>query len=129
MQKLILDATVKAPRVHFDPVSGILEISGKSIPENAHDLYQPLLAWLEQYLNKPAEATTFIFKLSYFNSSSTEYILEMMKRLECIYQKGEKVSVKWYHDQDDEDMEQVGADFKMMLQLPIEMIVNEEEEE
>jgi hypothetical protein len=128
MQKLTIDATVKAPKVHFDNVSGILEISGKSIPENAHDLYQPMLVWLDKYLKEPASNTTFIFKLSYFNSSSTEYILEMMKRLESLHNRGFNVSVKWFHDQDDEDMEQVGADFRMMLHLPIEMVVNEEED-
>lgn len=129
MQTLIIEPSAKSPKVNFDQHTGVLELFGKSIPENAHDLYMPLLQWLDEYVQIPAANTIFLFKLSYFNSSSTEYILEIMKRLESMHSKGHRVEVKWFHDQDDEDMEQVGADFRMMLQLPIDMVVNEDDED
>ncbi|SDK44432.1 protein of unknown function [Catalinimonas alkaloidigena] len=127
MQELILQPTVKSPRVHFDPVTGKLEISGKSIPENSYNLYRPLIEWVEDYVAQPAARTELIFKLTYFNSSSAEYILELMKKLESLHLKGSPVEVRWFYDEEDEDMEQIGEDFKAILRLPIHMVVSEED--
>jgi hypothetical protein len=128
MQNLILNANNKSPNVIFDQERGYLEISGKSIPENSYDLYKPLLDWVDDYTNNPADKTTFVFRLTYFNSSSAEYILDIMKKLELLYLKGANVEIKWYYDAEDEDMEQIGEDFKAILKIPIEMLETEEED-
>lgn len=126
MQKLILHPTIKSPSVNFDPGTGTLMLVGKSIPENSYELYAPLLEWVDEYIKNPAEETNFIFKLTYFNSSSTEYILDIMKKLDHLNKSSGKVNVQWYYSEEDEDMEQVGEDFKMMLSLPIEMVATTE---
>lgn len=128
MQNLILNASNKSPKVIFDHQKGYLEISGKSIPENSYDLYKPLLDWVEEYLQSPAAKTIFVFRLTYFNSSSAEYILDIMKKLETLFLKGAPVEIKWYYDVEDEDMEQIGEDFKAILKIPIEMVETEEED-
>ena len=128
MQKLILNANNKSPNVVFDHLDGYLEISGKSIPENSYDLYRPLLDWVEEYTKKPAPNTVFVFKLTYFNSSSAEYLLDIMKKLESLFLTSGNVEIKWFYDAEDEDMEQIGEDFKSILKIPIEMIETEEED-
>lgn len=120
--------TIKTPRIHFDPASGIMELTGRSIPENAYQLYMPLIEWLGQYMENPAPETVFRFKLSYFNSSSTEYILDILKRFDKLYQKRTNVRIEWYYTTDDEDMLQIGNDFKSMVSLPIELHETDEEE-
>ncbi len=128
MQKLVLNASIKSPNVVFDHETGFLEISGKSIPENSYELYKPLLEWVDAYINNPAPLTSFIFRLNYFNSSSAEYILDIMKKLEYLYLKGNAVEIKWFYDAEDEDMEQIGEDFRAILRIPIEMLETEEED-
>lgn len=126
MQKLLLHSTIKSPSVNFNADTGNLLLVGKSIPENSYELYAPLLEWVDSYIDNPADETKFVFKLSYFNSSSTEYILDIMKKLDQLHKEGKSVKVEWYYSEEDEDMEQVGEDFKMMLALPIDMIATTE---
>ncbi len=129
MQTLQLAPTVKAPYVSFDPNTGLLQLTGKSIPENAYELYRPLLGWMAAYIDNPAPRTELIFRLSYFNSSSSEYILDLMRLLEKIYLQGAEVRILWFYDHDDEDMEQIGEDFKSMLRVPIIMMIEEKKED
>ena len=133
MEKLNIDAGLKEPNIAFDPDTGLLELSGRSIPENSFEVYKPVLAWMSLYAQQPATSTEFNFRLIYFNSSSAEYLLEMMKHLERIYAQGKPVQINWHYDAGDEDMEQVGEDFRAMLNIPINMVQREavvpEEEE
>lgn len=129
MKKLIVEPTNKSPRIVFDPISGILELSGKSIPENSYELYTPIISWIEKYVQQPAASTCFMFRLNYFNSSSTEYILEILRKLEILIETDEKrLEVHWHYDKDDEDMLMIGADFQSLLRMPIRMIENVEED-
>ena len=129
MEPLEIDAGIKEPKVFFDAATGVLEITGRSIPENSFDVYKPLIEWVKGYAANPAEVTKFNFKLNYFNSSSAEYLLDIMRCLEKIYLQGKQVSIFWYFDAEDEDMQQIGEDFKSMLRLPLHMVVNELEED
>ncbi len=129
MEDLIINEGRRVPGVKFIASTGELRLSGRSIPENAYDMYQPLLTWLDGYIQQPAKETSFEFRLVYFNSSSAEYILEILRRLETLFLKGNKVTLNWFYDTDDEDMQQIGEDFKSMLKIPIEMTENEVEEE
>lgn len=129
MEDLIIKEGVRVPGVRFMAATGELRLEGKSIPENALEMYSPLIEWLDQYIEQPAPQTTFEFRLIYFNSSSAEYILEILRRLEALYLRNEKVTLNWYYDTDDEDMQQIGEDFRSMLRIPITLVENEVEEE
>jgi len=65
-------------------------------------------------------------KLEYFNTSSSKCILDLLKRLEKINQAGSKVSVNWYFESEDEDMEEAGEDYQAIIKLPFKMIEVEE---
>ena len=55
----------------MDKEKNIFEISGKSLPEDVVDFYQPLLDWLNKYRSTPNPKTEFTFKLMYFNTASS----------------------------------------------------------
>lgn len=122
MENLILDAGARAPEVKFLAADGQLLLAGRSIPDNALELYSPMLAWLDKYLKQPAQHTQVDFRLIYFNSSSAEYILEMLRRLEELNQNGHTVNVNWFFEPDDEDMQQIGEDFTTMVKLPFHLV-------
>jgi len=131
MDNIDIQPTAKTPRVTFDYQAGILEISGRSIPENSFQFYDPLLSWLDNYAQSPKELTKLSFKLDYFNTSSSMYILGILKKLEKLYNTGFKAEVKWFYEADDEDMLQTGEDLKQIVTLPIDMveIATEEDED
>ena len=43
--------------------------------------------------------------------------------------KGNNISVNWFYEEDDEDMQESGEDFKEIISLPINMSVLEEEDD
>ena len=119
MEKLIRLATENTPEIDFDPENGNFLISGKSIPEDSMQFYQPILDWLKAYVQAPAEHTTFSFKLEYFNTSSSKILLDMFYILEDI---SNKMQLDWYCDETDEDLEESATDFDEVLEIDINVI-------
>ena len=46
--------------------------------------------------------------------------------MEKINKAGSKVSVNWYFESEDEDMEEAGEDYQAIIKLPFKMIEVEE---
>lgn len=123
IEPLKIEPTHKTPKVYLDPQEEHFEISGRSIPEDSVGFYKPILEWLDEYANGPISKTDFKFELEYFNTSSSKNILEVLKKLERVYQDGHDVHIKWYYDEDDEDMEETGEDYKALLSVPLELVM------
>ena len=104
----------------------MLSIEGRSIPENAVSFYEPVLAWIEQYLKSPETLTKVNFKIEYLNSSSNRFIYNILKALDEAYQKGTNIVVNWYYEEDDDTMRNTGNDFQAMVSLPYRLIPVEE---
>ncbi|MFK7899744.1 MAG: DUF1987 domain-containing protein [Cyclobacteriaceae bacterium] len=126
MENLYINGTQHTPEVSFDE-NGVLLLRGRSIPENSLAFFQELYTWIENYGLNPNPSTEMIIQLDYFNTSSSKCILDLMKRLETISENGHKVFVKWYYDEDDEDMLESGEDYQDLIELNFEFIVLEEE--
>jgi len=122
MEKIEIEPTATTPKVSFRPEEGYFEISGKSLPENSFEFYKPLLDFIEAYTESPVGSTSLVFRLQYFNTSSTSHFLRMIKKFEKIHTDGKNASVRWFYDQDDDDMKEAGEDFKVLSKLPIEII-------
>src|SRR5690554_1544242 len=100
MDKLTIAGTKSTPEIQFDPELGTLSISGQSYPENAYKFYEPLLDWLEQYLQIAKDQTTILIDLHlpYINTSSTKCFMIFLEKLDEAYLCGKKVQIQWkYH--------------------------------
>jgi SiaC family regulatory phosphoprotein len=122
MEILRIDKTDRTPSIYCNHEEGALEMSGRSIPENAISFYKLLFDWLDSYVQQPNSETQVVFNLEYFNTSSSKCILDILRKLEKIAEGGSKVEVKWYFDEGDEDMEESGNDFKSLINLDIELV-------
>jgi hypothetical protein len=122
MDKLSINPSDDHPKVIFDNKSGILEISGKSLPEDVNAFYKPILQWLKNYAGDPNETTDLNFRLTFLNSASSKLILDILLVLEEMNLKGEKVVVNWYYPEYDEDMKEVGIEFSEMVDIPFKNI-------
>jgi hypothetical protein len=110
MDTLIREETAQTPYISFDTVTGIMEISGRSIPDNSDDFWVPILSWFESYLLAPCENTTFKINLEYFNITSSKRILFLLYKLNELSEAGNDVCVEWLYRDNDEDMYEVGQD-------------------
>jgi hypothetical protein len=126
MENLTLEGSAKTPTINFDATSGTLELRGRSIPENSVEFYKPLNEWIENYGASPAGETSVDVKLEYFNTSSSKCILDLFKKLEAIAGSKTNVTVNWFFEEDDEDMEEAGQDYKAIIGLPFNIIEVEE---
>ncbi len=121
-----MEGSHKTPSVRFDADKGIIEIKGRSIPENSIEFYKPMIEWLEEYSRNPAKRTVVNFQLEYFNTSSSKCILDLFKKLETIHKQNKNVNVNWYYEEDDEDMLEAGEDYESIIRIPFTMIELEE---
>jgi hypothetical protein len=122
LRPLQIEPTVKTPKINFDPEKGVLLMSGRSMPENVLDLFEPILDWVEEYCKYPADTTTLIVKLEYFNTSSAKCILELLRFLEKARMSNNNILVKWFYETDDEDMLETGEDFSEIVRVPFELV-------
>lgn len=120
MEKLYIEGSAKTPTIDFNHEDGILELKGRSIPENSIEFFKPLNDWVDSYGKAPCEATTVDVKLEYFNTSSSKCILDFFKKLEKVGETS--VTVNWYFETDDEDMEEAGEDYDAIVGLPFKII-------
>jgi hypothetical protein len=126
MENLSLEGSAKTPTVKFDSENGVLELKGRSIPENSIEFYKPLNDWIDAYAGSPKPNTIVDIKLEYFNTSSSKCILDLFKQLEKLNSGSTEVKVNWYFEEDDEDMEEAGEDYQAIIDLPFKMIEVEE---
>jgi len=122
MESISIEGTPKTPSVSFDANTGIIEIKGRSIPENSIEFYRPLVEWLEEYSKEPQKLTTVNIQLEYFNTSSSKCILDVFKKLEAIKKAKNEVIINWYYEEDDEDMLEAGEDYESIIRIPFKMI-------
>lgn len=126
MEKFAIDGTPKTPSISFDLASGVLEIKGRSIPENSIEFYKPLVDSLEKYAGSPKAQTNVNIQLEYFNTSSSKCILDVFKKLESIHKGGSAVTINWHYEEDDEDMLEAGEDYQAIISVPFKMVQIEE---
>ena len=122
MEPISFEGTPKTPTVNFNADNGIVEIKGRSIPENSIEFYKPLVDWLENYKANAQPMTKVIIQLEYFNTSSSKCILDVFKKLEAIHKAKNPVEIHWYYEEDDEDMLEAGEDYESIIRVPFKMV-------
>jgi hypothetical protein len=122
MDKITIEGTSKTPTIIFDSEAGLLELKGRSIPENSIEFYKPVVESLDKYSQEPKDKTSVNIQLEYFNTSSSKCILDLFKKLESIHKTGKDVVINWFYEEDDEDMLEAGEDYQAIIKVPFKMI-------
>jgi hypothetical protein len=81
MNELIIEQTPKTPQIDLNQLTGDLLFCGRSIPENATKLYEPVLNWLAEYILIANPTTNLRLDLEYFNTASSIYLAKILKVL------------------------------------------------
>ena len=81
LKSLIVDATPKTPQIDLDQLTGDLIFSGRSIPENAAKVYEPVFDWVTQYVKIARPTTHLRLNLEYFNTASAIWLVKIFKVL------------------------------------------------
>jgi hypothetical protein len=121
-QKIILP-TKNTPEVLLDPI-GIIKLTGRLIPENAEDFFNPIEEWMNNYFINPADITTVEICIEYINSVGSRFLLNIIHKITDDYLKKnkKKVVINWYYKDDDDDMLEKVSYFASDLNIPINLI-------
>jgi hypothetical protein len=133
MNSLIIPATDFTPKVNFVIETGLLEISGVSRPEDVAGFYEVPLQWLERLeesILKSGSRYEFqdlhlVFQLSYFNSASSKYIIQMLRHVKNLLNHGINIMIDWFYEEGDDKMMEDGEDLAEAVELEFNYIETE----
>jgi hypothetical protein len=117
MESLFIQGTEDTPEVNFNRENNKYIISGRSLPEDVNAFYQPVMDWLDQYEENPFDME-FEINLEYFNTASSKVLLDIFMKLDEIKMDNDDASIviKWFYDEDDEDMFEAGEEYKELIE-------------
>ena len=121
LKKFTLQPQDDLPGVILDPENDEFMIYGRVLPEDGNTFFEPILDWVQNYVDKPNENTEFHFRLDYYNSSTARMLTRLIVELEEIQEKGAKVKVVWEYYEEDEIMKERGEELKSISYLPFEL--------
>ena len=114
--------TFFVPGVSFNAETGVCELIGESYLEDAFSFYKDLYQWLDVYMNDNENPLTFNFRLTYFNTSSSKGILDIMNKLKEFQTKKRELTVNWHYPEDDIDNLEEAEDYIADTGLEINLI-------
>jgi len=124
MEDFKIKQTEDTPEISFVSASNTYLIKGKSFPEDASEFYYPIYKKLEESI---ASSDKIILEsdLEYINSSSVKMIFAIFNLLNTQHRKNPKGEYKiiWKFKSNDKLMENKGQEFKEILELPFELVV------
>ena len=121
MENLVQSPTTHTPAIDFNYETGVLDIWHSYSGNILNTFFQPVMNWLETYKKNPAPVTTLIFKMEYFNTSSTAFILRIIKIASQLKDQGNSVFIQWFYQEEDDDLVEAGRDFGVLAETEIEL--------
>jgi len=111
MDNITIAGTERSPEIIFDFGANKFSMRGMSYLENAAKFFDPLLEKLQAHLDAQDDAwIDFEFELTYFNSSSARVLLRLFNLLDEIAEKGNKVTLNWIFEAEDDNLEELGEE-------------------
>ena len=126
MESIRIEKTQKAPL--FILKDGYIRLSGRSIPQNARQLYKICFDWVDQYIQDPARDTVVDLYFEYIDTSSIRCVVDILTKLSRIPENHTpmRIEINWYYEKDDEDSYDLGAYIQAHLKVPFNIIAIEE---
>ncbi len=127
MNKFLIEETEFTPEISFDLSTRKFIFKGVSRPEDVFKFYEPAIEWLrelDQNLHTHTDTKYNItninveFRLTYFNSSSSKMLLQILEILAKIQQLDVEICIDWYYDENDEQMYDDGMDLSESVKIP-----------
>ncbi|MFP4525754.1 MAG: DUF1987 domain-containing protein [Bacteroidales bacterium] len=131
-EKIFKEETNYTPGIDLDPNKQKFEFTGVSRPEDTYDFYEPILSWVENYVNNilekfeqnrvSNETFVIVFDFKYMNSSSSKYIFQILSNFKKLFNKRLNVTIFWYYDDLDDQILEDGEDFSEIINIPFKFL-------
>ena len=122
MVNLHIKETNQTPEILFNYERGEITISGKSYPENVHDVFKELLNAIETYKSNPQKKTTVNFHWLYYNTATSKIIVKILTELKSA---PTALVLNWHIEKGFTMMIEKAELIKEVLDIPLEIIIQE----
>ena len=112
MKNIKIEGSERSPEINFNFETNTYLLKGESYPEDIMAFYGPVIGRLEEHFDSLSGATIqFTFEMIYFNSSTAKVLMGLFETFDEVAENGNDVTVTWIHEEDDDNMEEMGEDF------------------
>ena len=134
MENLFIEGTELTPKVDFNLNTGVFEISGVSRPEDVLVFFDTPLDWIQTLTIALSENSSLasqlpplrlIFNLSYYNTSSSKHMIQLLKSLKTVADYGVPLTVEWHYEEGDDKMRDDGEDLAELVDMEFEFVEEE----
>lgn len=122
MDSYILEATKYTPYIELDTKLSSLKIIGESYPENALQLFQPLLMKIDAYFADPETKLDIDLQIDYLNTSSSKMLIDLISKLSDYFDQGHEITAVWNYPAEDEDYREQCMMFLEDAHFPYKLI-------
>jgi hypothetical protein len=113
------------PEVILNP-DGKLRVTGRAIDESKTKFTEQMVSWVDSYLLDPADNTEIIIALEYMNSFNAIFISSVLRKLAQVNLQFKKLSVKWYIEEDDDDLLERAEHISSAFNIPVDFILTDQ---
>ncbi|HPM04362.1 MAG TPA: DUF1987 domain-containing protein [Candidatus Cloacimonas sp.] len=106
MENFIITNTKYTPQIELSFKDRYLRIIGDSYPENAMDVYQPLIVKLEKYFEAPAQDLLIEFNFDFVSTSSKKMLTDIIGILQGYHDAGHQIKLTWFFPEGDLDWQE-----------------------
>jgi hypothetical protein len=125
MNDLSFPGTSSTPAIACSQANGLVIMRGDSYPENSFELFNPVMDWIEHFLDTETRSLQFELHLLYLNTSSVKAMMDIFDLLESAHHKGRDVRVTWYYDSRNERVAELADEFREDCSFPFEIKVQD----
>jgi hypothetical protein len=122
MEIIRIEKTNNTPSIYIDEANLLCRIEGSSYPEDAYEVYQHVLDWLNRIGNNIHSELVVEFDYDFLNSISHKKVWQILHELKQFYKNGKPVKVVWYYDENDDDIMEAGEDLAELMNIPFELV-------
>ncbi|GAB1366975.1 DUF1987 domain-containing protein [Candidatus Cloacimonadaceae bacterium] len=106
MENFIITNTKYTPQIELSFKDRYLRIIGDSYPENAMEVYQPLIIKLEKYFEAPAQDLLIEFNFDFVSTSSKKMLTDIIGILQGYHDAGHQIKLTWFFPEGDLDWQE-----------------------
>jgi hypothetical protein len=121
-QEVHILPTKTTPEIFLSP-KGIISIKGRAIDESRAKAPDQFINWIDEYLANPANSTEVNIALEFLNSFNTIILTSALKKIALVSQKGKKLTIRWYYEEDDVDLYERGEYISSVIDFPFEFTI------
>ncbi len=122
MESIYIQKTKKTPLINLNIKESLFQIKGPSFSEDIVDIYNPIINWISESLPELENELICEMYFTVLNSASHKKIFQILIKLNSFLDNGKIIKVKWYYDEDDEDIMEMGEDLIELINVPMELI-------